>query len=212
MTTLLITLGILIVLGALIATTREGVVPWLKDMHRLNPGRRHRAEWMAPPNVLANVQRDYLDFIDYSTQRLPQGWLAYMRDLDTYLADEMLREQRASLGQRLRHDRGRMVEVLRADHSLQVRHFSADGLRCILIDHQRAARLATYDYWSGRRIHTQDMGDLCFVYEMHYDLARRRWRIARFVQRLPLGYHEAHMLFIENPSHPAKGHNDVTYG
>ncbi len=171
----------------IILTTHNGSVPWLADMRRLNPGARHRAEWVAPPNVLQTVEQDYLDFIEYGAERLPQGWVAYMRDLDDYLCGEMLREQRASLTQRLKHDRGRVIDVLRADHQIHVRHFSADGLRCILIDSQRAARLASYDYWTGQRIHTQDMGDRCFVYEMHYDLTRARWRIARYIQQLPLG-------------------------
>ena len=162
--------------------------PWGDQMTRLNPGTSFdHAEWMAPGDVVQAVQRDYMSFYQYVAEKLPQGWLEYMRDLNEYLCEDLLREQRESLDTRLRHNRGRMIDILRANHSLQVRHFSDDGTRCIIIDHQTEQRMATYDYWSGNRLHTQDLGSTTYVYEMQYDLRAQKWKLARFIQVLPPG-------------------------
>ncbi|NJL92266.1 MAG: hypothetical protein HC915_00350 [Anaerolineae bacterium] len=143
--------------------------------------------WSAPPEVVEAVARDYLAFYRYASQRLPNGWLPYLRDLHLHLCDEMLRNQRNQLDERLRHDRGRVVDILRAHHRVEVRHFGADRHSCIVIDYQTDRRLATYDYWSGARLHTQDIGNAGLVFAMRYDDHSATWKIARYIQTLPQG-------------------------
>ena len=168
-------------------TSMPSVVPWMDTMTRKNPGERDRAEWIAPVDVVEAVTQDYLSFYSYAAQHLREGWVTYGRDLNHFLTGEMLEQQRESIAMRLQNDRGRVVDILRADHDVQVRNFSADGLRCIIIDQQTDQRLATYDYWNRYRLHTQDMGAGIYVYEMAYDMRTRKWKLARFIQCLPPG-------------------------
>ncbi|MEO0565311.1 MAG: hypothetical protein AAF125_24605, partial [Chloroflexota bacterium] len=88
-------------------------------------------------------------------------------------------------------------EVLRATHDIQVRRFDEYGDRCIIVDIQRGRRMATYQSASGRRVGTQALGAAVMVYEMAYDLRSGRWRIARWVQQLPVGWigHERRVWF-----------------
>lgn len=81
-----------------------------------------------------------------------------------------------------------VLNVLRADHQVQVRHFSEDGGRCLVIDTQTQRRMATYHAQSRERLHTQDLGECSQVYQMVYDTAGRRWKIASFIQELPGGW------------------------
>lgn len=197
---LMLLAGFVVLILVLWLTSHSSLAPWLDDMTRLNPGVLNRAEWMAPPLVLEAVKRDYLAFYEYAARTLPQGWIAYGRELDTYLCNDLLAAQQASLRVRLHHDRGRVIGILRANHTVQVRHFSPDGLRCVVIDHQTEQRLATYSYWQNHRLHTQDMGDQVYVYQMDYDQKARRWKIARFIQQLPRGAAQMMNLAISLPA------------
>jgi hypothetical protein len=191
--------GIIALLIALVMTSRSSVVPWLNQMTRLNPGVYNRGEWMAPGLIVETIQRDYLAFYRYAAETLPQGWMVYLRDLDRYLTGDMLRLQRESLDLRLRHDRGRIIAILRAHHHLQVRHFSNDGLRCLVIDHQSEQRMATYDYWTGKRLHTQDLGGMVYIYQMQFDQAAGRWKIDHLVQQMLPDVYPAHVMEINLP-------------
>jgi len=61
-----------------------------------------------------------------------------------------------------------------------------------VVDHQSSRRMATYDYWSKLRIHTQDLGDGTIVYEMAYDKQAGRWKVDRDSQELPKGWRRDH--------------------
>lgn len=199
MTTVLLVLGLVLLIGLLIRFSKSALVPWINEMSRVNPGVVNKAEWMAPATVIEAVKRDYIAFYTYATKTLPQGWVPYLRDLNHYLCDDMLREQREYLEKRLGHDRGRIYDILRATHRLEVRHFSADGLTCLLIDYQTERRIATYDYWRGKRIHTQDLGAATLVYKMRYDSRAGVWKIASYIQTLPQGMTHAGTLEIDLP-------------
>lgn len=196
-------LALLVVMGGvllvLVYFSRSAIVPWLHQMNRLNPGVVNKAEWMAPPQVLEAVKKDYIAFYTYATITLPQGWNTYLRDLNHYLCDEMLTSQRDSLDTRLRQDRGRVYDILRANHRLEVRHFSADGLSCVVVDYQTERRLATYEYWRKYRVHTQDIGSATLVYQMKYDQRAMRWKIATYIQTLPPGITQTASLEIQLP-------------
>src|SRR5687768_9111919 len=117
-------------------------VPWANALERLNPGAGKRAEWIAPPAVVRAVKRDFL-----ATQRWLEecaaDWGLLARELEQHAAGPYLRRQRAALGL-LAQTRGpRLAAVLAADHQLQVRQFSSDGLRCLLIDRQTQRLVST---------------------------------------------------------------------
>ena len=80
-----------------------------------------------------------------------------------------------------------MASIQAAEHSLAVRQFSPDGLRCLLIDQQTHRTLTTSRYWSGAVIHCQRLPASAFVWQMAYDRLDRRWKIERLVQTLPAG-------------------------
>ncbi|MDX1993783.1 MAG: hypothetical protein SF029_15450, partial [bacterium] len=81
--------------------------------------------------------------------------------------------------------------ILRCIHQVEVRHFSEDGERCLVIDRQTSRRMATYDYLNRSRVTTQDLGDGTVVYEMVYDKQGQRWKVNAFIQELPLGWESA---------------------
>lgn len=180
-------LAVLLLIAVLVVTSQDGIVPWIDDLERHNAGVARRAEWLAPSSIAEQVKHDYLAFYDFAAEALADNWVRYLHGMEEYLAGEMLHEQRDSLRLRLQHDRGRVTGILRANHSLSVRNFSADGLQCMLIDVVSDQRMATYDYWGGERLHTQDLGDAVCVYQMVYSQHYRRWRIAKHVQSMYRG-------------------------
>lgn len=165
--------------------SNRGQVPWLDDLRQLHAGQPEKAEWMAPEAVVNQVRLEYLAAVEWLHAN---AWLYHGSDAAQYLDGVYLRQYQALL--KNRHNAGlpQCVGVLRADHRVVVRHFSEDGSRCLVIDHQMQRRMATYERKTRRRIHTQDMGDCALVYEMVYDSQRRRWKIAAFVQQLPHGW------------------------
>lgn len=197
MVTVIVILLLVVLAAVIYLTSQSALVPWAQTMKRLNPGVANRAEWMAPNPVVQRVKQDYLAFYDYATQTLPEGWVPYLRDLNRFLCGDMLREQRQNINARLQNDRGRVFDVLRANHRVEVRNFSADGLTCVLIDYQTERRLATYDYRSHSRIHTQDMGEVSYVFKMAF--REERWKIAEYIQTLPPGSGQANWMEINLP-------------
>jgi hypothetical protein len=159
-------------------------VAWASHLERLNPGTGKQAEWMAPPGVVRAVKRDYL---------AAQAWLAEAAcdwgmlalELERYASGHYLRRQRAALRLLVEMPGPRVASVHTATHALAVRHFSTDGLRCLLVDRQTDRCLSTLHYWSGKLIHRQRLPTAGFVWEMSYDRTARRWKIERLVQALP---------------------------
>ena len=159
-------------------------VRWANELVRLNPGTGTRAEWMAPPEVVRAVKRDYL---------ITQSWLAecahnwglLAAELDRHAAGAYHRRQRAALAQLVQSPGPRLAAVVTAQHQLAVRHVSSDGLRCWLIDRQTERAVTTSAYWTGRVCHRQRLPDTDLAYRMLYDLEDRCWKIERLVQRLP---------------------------
>jgi hypothetical protein len=160
-------------------------VPWAHDLTRARPGSgRGQAEWTAPPEVVRAVRGDYL---------AAQAWLArcsanygqLSRDLERFTAGPYLRRQQAILGL-LAQTRGpRLAAVLEADRQIAVRHFSADGLRCLVVDRQSQRRMVTRRYWAGDEAGRQSLPDAILVTQMVYDPRERRWKLERLIQSLP---------------------------
>jgi hypothetical protein len=86
----------------------------------------------------------------------------------------------------------RCYGVLRADHLVQVRQFSDDGERCLVIDRQMQRRMATYNTRTRSRVSTQDLGSGAVLYAMVYVAKERRWKIDSLIQELPIGWGSHH--------------------
>ena len=159
-------------------------VPWASDLERLNPGAGKRAEWMAPAYVVRAVRRDYLATQSW-LEECASDWGLLARELERHAAGAYLKRQRAALGL-LAQTRGpRVASAVTAEHALQVRHFTADGVRCLLIDRQTQRTVCTHHYWSRNPIGRQRLPSATLVHQMLYDPQRRRWKIERLVQTLP---------------------------
>jgi len=178
---------LLIVIAALLLAVwllAPRAVPWANDLVRLNPGTGDRAEWMAPPEVVRGVKRDYLATQAWLAECSKQ-WGLLAAELDQHASGAYRQRQRAALAQLVQSPGPRLAATLTANHLLGVRHFSSDGLRCLLIDRQTERTIATSGYWTGRHIHRQRLPDSDIVYRMRYDVKAQRWQIERLVQRLP---------------------------
>jgi hypothetical protein len=157
-------------------------------MRRIRAGAARKAEWMAPDDVVQEVREHYLEAIhwlhDSATSTLGQQWssAAY------YLTGACLRRHQQILMNYRTGGLPNCYGVLRADHFVQVRQFSEDGERCLIIDRQTQRRMATYNSRTRARVMTQDLGSGAVVYVMVYTAKERRWKIDSLVQELPLGW------------------------
>jgi len=158
------------------------------SLNRINAGVAHRGEWIASRDTRQQVQADYLAAQNWVLETQLSSYTLYQRELPRYFSGELLAEQSRIIDIQLRRRSPRLVGALRAHHQLQVRRFSDNGLSCCLLDYQTERRMATYDYWSKRRLHTQNLGDGVYVYLMIYDLAADRWKLAQLIQQLPAGW------------------------
>ncbi len=177
---------ILVVVGM---TTRSDVVPWLNHMRRVKQKGAFHPEWIAPEDIMQTVVEHYMQYIEFAQETLMSGWTKYYHGLSNYLSGDYLRLQTDNIDARLRKDDLRLIDILRANHEVRVRDFGNDGLSCLLLDFQTERRLATYHYWSKRRIHTQHLDDVICVYRMHFDQLNQRWKIADYIQELPSHYY-----------------------
>src|SRR5690606_3209856 len=120
-------------------------------------------------DIMQTVVEHYMQYIEFAQETLMSGWTKYYHDLSNYLSGDYLRLQADNIDARLRKDDLRLIDILRANHEVRVRDFGNDGLSCLLLDFQTERRLATYHYWSKRRIHTQHLDDVICVYRMRFD-------------------------------------------
>lgn len=172
----------LIILLAILIQSSTKPVPWSQHIRRVRAGVRNQAEWMAPSSVVARVQSDYraaLGWLQDTAFEKPNPYRAA-----TYLCEDALIRYRKVATQR--HGDAVFVGVLRATNRLEVRRFSENGTRCLVLDHQTERVMATYDRATGRRVGTQALEDVVQVVAMAYDIQAGCWKIAEDVQRLPI--------------------------
>jgi hypothetical protein len=160
-------------------------VSWAHELVRLNPGAGDRAEWMAPAHVVRAVKRDYLAAQSWLAESA-RNWGLLAAELEHYAAGAYYKRQQHALSLLVQARGPRLASIQDANHQLAVRHFSADGLRCVLLDHQTHRSLITLHYWSGAVVHRQRLPPAVCVWQMAYDQRDRRWKIERLVQTLPL--------------------------
>jgi|CXWL01.1.fsa_nt_gi hypothetical protein len=162
-------------------------VPWVDHLARLNAGAGAKAEWMAPPQVVEQVAWDYRAAQEWVAM-CAANWGKFASRIDNYTTGVYLQQQRLILAALVQSRKPRLTTEFSAVHTLSVRYFSSDGLRCLLIDRQTSRAVTTLDYWSGRSLCRQQLDDRAFVYQLQYDAQDNRWKIAQLVQELPLGW------------------------
>jgi hypothetical protein len=177
----------LIVVGVVSLGGRKQVA-WVGKMWRVHAGVANKAEWMAPDDVVNAVREDYLAMTRWLQDSMAHDWAKQWSAAPLYLSGVQLKRHQEILKHYRLGKAPRYNGVLRCLHQVEVRHFSEDGERCLVVDRQTSRRMATYDYWTQTRLTTQDLGDGTIVYEMAYDKQTQRWKVDAFVQELPLGW------------------------
>ncbi len=145
-------------------------------------------EWIALDTVVSQVCSDYLKAQEWLQDSALKDWVHRWTYAPLYLSGGYLRRYQQELRRERRQGAPDCTGVLRVAHQVTARHFSEDGERCLVIDHQTQRRMATYSTRSRERLHTQDVGECAMVYQMIYDARNRRWKIDSFVQQLPSGW------------------------
>jgi hypothetical protein len=161
------------------------VVPWANQLTRLNAGAGDKAEWMAPPHVVEEVIWNFRESQEW-LETCAANWGRFAGGYERYLSGPYLKQQRRALAS-LVNQKPRIALEQSANHLYSVRHFTSDGLHCLLIDQQTARVLTTLSYWSGRVLHQQHLDDRAYVYQLGYEMNEKRWKIEKFIQELPLG-------------------------
>jgi hypothetical protein len=143
---------------------------------------------MAPPEVVEAVRQDYLSAVRWLHESVLHPWSQQWNTAPSYLSGTYLKRYQEILKLHRMGSAPRYVGVLRCAHELEVRHFSDDGERCLIVDWQSARRMATYHQSTQERLLTQDLGDGTIVYTMAFDKQLRCWKIDAFIQELPANW------------------------
>lgn len=160
-------------------------IPWTNRLRRVHAGVSRKAEWVAPDDVVFEVTSDYLQAVEWlaqaavgeDTHRAPH-----------YLSGRFLTRFQTIVNHQSRSNNVRFIGIVTARHHVQVRQFSEDGTRCLVVDCQTEQRVESYHKYDYTWSLAQDLGDGAFVYQMVYDLKANRWKIESFVQELPAGW------------------------
>ncbi len=182
----IVTLVVAILILSVIARRKR--TRWPGTLHRLHAGVHNKAEWMAPEEIVRDVESDFLAAQRWMADSLTSGYVRFLREAPQYLTGNYLKSELNNAGTQVRKHGPRLLGVLQAHHYLQVRYFSDDGLACYVVDHQTRRRMITYDLWKMHRLHAQDLGEGVYVYRMAYIRSERRWKIEDLIQQLPLGW------------------------
>lgn len=177
-----------LLLAVLIARHGRSRMSRFTKLRRIHAGVFQKAEWMAPDTVLLQVRSDYLGALQWLQDSALKDWTHRLTHAPLYLSGMFLKRHQHVLKKSTTLQGPQCIGILRADHQVDVRYFSEDGERCLVIDNQTQRRMATYDLASRERVHTQDLGSCVMVYQMVYDTHARRWKIDAFIQELPQGW------------------------
>ncbi|MEQ8674408.1 MAG: hypothetical protein RLP44_06830 [Aggregatilineales bacterium] len=179
---------VVLVIGGLVSLSGRKQVPWADKLYRINAGVQSKGEWLAPDDIQNDVRADYLAAMGWLQDSLLADLSYQWTSAPNMLSGTFLQRHQEILTHYKKQKAPRYTGILRCTHRVEVRHFSEDGERCLVVDHQTTRRIATYDLLHHVRVITQDMGDGTVVYEMAYDKALKRWKIDAFVQELPAGW------------------------
>jgi hypothetical protein len=176
----------------LLVMARRHRSTWPGPLHRLHAGVQDKAEWMASEEVVSTVEAHYLAAQHWASDVLLSGNTRFLSEASYYYTGNYLKRQHKIASQYMQTVKSgvRFMGVLRAEHTLRVRHFSDDGLRCLIVDYQTDRHMLTYEYWRLKHTHNQSLTPAAYVFRMVYDRAAHRWKIEDLVQRLPRGWEE----------------------
>ncbi|MEP6986665.1 MAG: hypothetical protein ABI970_13750 [Chloroflexota bacterium] len=160
-------------------------IPWTNRLRRIHAGVSRKAEWVAPDDVVHEVCNDYLHAVEWlagaavgeQTNRAPH-----------YLAGRFLTRFQTIINYQNAPHRTYFIGVMTARHHLQVRQFSEDGCRCLVVDCQTERHMESLHLGDCEWSLAQDLGDGALVFQMCYDTNARRWKIESFIQELPAGW------------------------
>jgi len=150
---------VLLAIVFVMSVNNAGQIPWGDKMRRLRAGVAHKAEWMAPDDVVQQVRAHYLDAVGWLQDSMLMSWAQQWSDAPHYLGGVYLRRHRNLLLTQRDGQGVSLTGILRADHVVEVRQFSENGDFCLIIDHQSQRRMATYNRKTHERGMTQDLGD-----------------------------------------------------
>jgi hypothetical protein len=160
-------------------------IPWSYRLRRVHAGVSRKAEWIAPDDVVLQVSNDYLRAMEWLT-KAALGEDAH--HAPHYLTGLFLTRFQTIVSYQSSPHHRHFIGIMTARHHIQVRHFSDDGSRCLVVDCQTERRMEsrqTHDYgWSL----AQDLGDGALVFQMCYDTKALFWKIESFIQELPPGW------------------------
>jgi hypothetical protein len=185
---LLLTVVLGLIVLAVLAQFRRSGPPPAESVQRIHAGVSDKAEWMASETVKQQVITDYLAAQSWLAQAQLTNYLYCLMNLPHHFSGTQLIELQRLIKLQMQRNRARFIGILRANHNVTVRRFSEDGLSCLVVDQQSERRMATYDYWSKNRIHTQNLGGGVLVYRMCLDRLSGRWKIDEYIQQLPDGW------------------------
>lgn len=185
--TWMILFAFLIVVGAM-SLSSQRQVPWASGLRRVNAGVARRAEWMAPRHIVHAVKVDYRRASRWLSDSALLPWADQWAAAPDYLSGSFLKRHQEILKHHRTGYPPRYTGIFRCMRAIEVHQFSADGERCLIVDHQADQHMITYDYWTQTQLATQDLGSASLVYEMRYDRQDARWKIDRYVQQLPVGW------------------------
>ncbi len=160
-------------------------IPWTNRLRRVHAGVSHKAEWVAPDDVLCQVSSDYLGAVEWltvaalgdQTHRAPQ-----------YLTGRFLTRFQTIINYQSTPHHIHFIGLVTARHHVQVRQFSEDGSRCLVVDCQTERRVESHHINDNGWSLAQDLGDGALVFQMCYDPGANRWKIESFIQELPAGW------------------------
>lgn len=159
-------------------------VSWADKLQRISSG-TSRAEWTAPEYVLQQVRNDYLMAVRWQRDSAFQPLEAQMNSASYYFTGEYLQHYQTLLGYLRRKHPPRFVDVLHAQHAVQVRHFTNNGERCLVLDSQTERVVTTYNVLQAAPPLQQTLTNAVIVYQMQYERSQRRWKVERYVQEIP---------------------------
>lgn len=178
-------LVVFIVIFGIMSLSGRQQVPWARRMRRARAGVSHAAEWIAPDEVIRSVEADYLRAQTWMRNSSHQDWHDQWTGAPLYLSGTYLKRYQELLRMYQLGRAPRFQGLLKCNHSIEVRHFSDDGERCLVVDHQSGSKIVTVDYQTRKLYSGHAMPDRVTVHEMVFDKQIRRWKIDAFVQEMP---------------------------
>jgi hypothetical protein len=144
-----------------------------------------QAEWNAPDYVHQQVRNDYLMATRWMRDCAFSSWTEQWAGAPYYFAGLHLHRHQKILTKQRAGQETPYRDLMDAEHFIEVRHFSSDGERCLVIDHQTERTITTYHHTTCKPWMRQALDDAAVIYQMVYDRSTSRWKIEQFVQELP---------------------------